>query len=158
MMGMRMGYVLGPAEPMFFVKNLHYCVALCPPYLGQVAALAALDCPREQLDPIYREYGERLELLYNGITAIPGVTCVRPQGSFYIFPNVSCFGMSAMDLALDLIDRAGVVTLPGTEFGPYGEGHFRLAVCAPRTELAKGIERFAQYASDFARRKEDRQS
>ncbi len=158
MMGMRMGYVLGPAEPMFFVKNLHYCVALCPPYLGQVAALAALDCPREQLDPIYQEYGERLEMLYNGITAIPGITCVRPQGSFYIFPDVSCFGMNAMDLALALIDKAGVVTLPGTEFGPYGEGHFRLAVCAPRPELAKGIARFAEFASKFDQGKEARGS
>jgi aminotransferase len=151
MMGMRMGYLVGPAKAIAPIKNLHYCVALCPPYLGQVAAEAALECPRDQLDPMYKEYGERLEHFYQGLVAIPGVTCVRPSGAFYAFPNVSSFGMTAMDLAIRLINEAGITTLPGTEFGELGEGHFRLAVCSPRAELNKGVERFAEWAHRFER-------
>jgi aminotransferase len=148
MMGLRMGFLVAPAQVMRPIKNLHYCVTLCPSYLGQMAALAALDCPKEQLEPMWREYGQRLEILYDGITAIPGVTCVRPQGSFYMFPNISCLGLSAMDLALRLIDEAGVMILPGTEFGPYGEGHFRLSAAAPRDQLRIGLERLQQFAKE----------
>jgi aminotransferase len=146
MMGLRTGFVVGPAEAMFEIKKLHYCVALCPPYTGEIAALAALECPKEQVEPMYAEFEGRLTMLYEGITEIPGVTCVRPGGSFYMFPDISAYGMSAMELALALIDEAGIVTLPGTEFGPYGEGHFRLSVCADREDLEKGLARWADFA------------
>jgi aminotransferase len=149
MMGLRAGYVIGPAEAMFPIKNLHYCVALCPSSLGQIAALAALDCPKDQLEPIYREFQGRLNLLYQGVKAIPGVSCVEPKGGFYIFPNVKCFGMSSMDLALRLIEDAGVVTLPGTEFGPFGEGYLRLAACINRERIEKGVARLIEFAKAF---------
>lgn len=149
MMGMRMGYVVGPAELISSIKNLHYCVVLCPSYLGQVAALAALDCPKEQLEPMYREFGERLEILYRGVAAIPGVTCVRPRGGFYIFPNMSRFGMTSMELALTLIEKTKVVTLPGTEFGPYGEGYLRLSTCVNREQIEMGIAGLTEFAREF---------
>jgi aminotransferase len=146
MMGLRVGYVVGPAEPMIHVKNLHYCIALCPPSLGQVAALAALDCPQEVLDALHKEFKERIQLLYQSVTTIPGVTCVKPQGAFYVFPNMKRFGLTSMDLAIQLIEKAGVSTLPGTEFGPYGEGYLRLSVCAKREQLEKGIARLLEFA------------
>ena len=149
MMGLRVGYVVGPAEPMFHVKNLHYCIALCPPSLGQVAALAAMDCPQEVLDALHKEFRERIQLLYQSVTTIPGVTCVKPQGAFYIFPNMKRFGLTSMDLAIQLIEKAGVSTLPGTEFGPYGEGHLRLSVCAKREQLEKGIARLLEFAKKY---------
>ncbi|MBC8394600.1 MAG: pyridoxal phosphate-dependent aminotransferase [Deltaproteobacteria bacterium] len=148
MMGLRIGFVAGPEAPMAAVKKLHYCIALCPSYLGQVAALAALDCPQEQLDCFIREYQDRIEMLHKGMTEIPGVTCVLPQGGFYVFPNVKRFGLNSMELAIQMIENASVITLPGTEFGPYGEGYLRLAVCERREHLEMGIERL----KDFARR------
>ncbi|MBW2120636.1 MAG: pyridoxal phosphate-dependent aminotransferase [Deltaproteobacteria bacterium] len=154
MMGLRVGYVVGPAEAMFPIKNLHYCVTLCPSSPGQIAALAALDCPKDQLQPIYKEFEERLEILYRGVKAIPGVSCVEPKGSFYIFPNMKCFGLGSMDLALRLIEEARVVTLPGTEFGPYGEGYLRLSTCASREEIEKGVGRLREFAETFLTRKE----
>jgi aminotransferase len=149
MMGLRAGYVVGPAEAMFPIKNLHYCVALCPSSLGQVAALAALDCPKDQLEPIYREFEERLEVLYQGVKGIPGVTSVEPKGGFYLFPNMSCFGMRSMDLALRLIEEAGVVALPGTEFGQLGEGYLRLSTCIKREQIETGVARLVEFARTF---------
>jgi aminotransferase len=149
MMGLRVGYVAGPGDPMFHVRNLHYCVALCPPSLGQLAALAALDCPRADLDALYDEFRSRLQFLYENVTRIPGVTCVRPRGAFYLFPNMRCFGLSSMDLAIALVEKAGVTTLPGTEFGPCGEGYLRLSVCAKRDQLEKGAARLLEFASNF---------
>ncbi len=149
MMGLRIGYVVGPPEAMFHVKNLHYCVALCPSSLGQLAAQAALECPKDQLEPIYQEFRDRIEMLYQGISAIPGVSCVEPQGGFYLFPNVTRFGQNSMELAIRLIEEAGVVTLPGTEFGPHGEGYLRLSVCAKREGLERGIARLREFAEAF---------
>jgi aminotransferase len=149
MMGLRVGYVIGPAGPMFHVRNLHYCIALCPPSLGQLAALAALDCPREDLETLHRDFRDRLQFLYENVSRIPGVTCVKPQGAFYLFPNMKRFGLSSMDLAIQLVEKAGVTTLPGTEFGPYGEGYLRLSVCAKREQLEKGVARLLGYAAGF---------
>jgi aminotransferase len=146
MMGLRIGFVVGPPEPTLAVKNLHYCVTLCPSSLAQVAALAALECPKEQLEPVVREFRQRLEMLHRGVTAIDGVSCVQPLGGFYLFPNMSRFGSNSLDLAIRLIKQAGVITLPGTEFGPYGEGYLRLSVCARREQLEEGLARLTQFA------------
>lgn len=141
MMGLRTGYVAGPARIIDHVKQLSYVVALCPSYLGQKAALAAFDCPRSQVEPLYAEFHECLKLLYDRVSRLPGVSCVEPECGLYIFPNVSCAGMTSLALSLDLIREAGVITLPGTEFGPSGEGHLRLSVCAGREQVELGIRR-----------------
>jgi aminotransferase len=146
MMGLRIGFVVGPPEAMLAVKNLHYCVTLCPSSLAQVAAMAALDCPREQMEPVFDEFRRRLETLHRGVKAIDGVSCVQPQGGFYLFPNMSRFGSSSLELAIRLIEQAGVITLPGTEFGPYGEGYLRLSVCARREQLKEGLARLTEFA------------
>lgn len=152
MMGLRIGYVAGPAEIIDHVKQLHYVAALCPSYLGQIAALAAFDCPRDQVEPIYDEFSRCLKLLYDRVTRVPGVSCVAPDSGLYIFPDVSCCGMNALALALDLIKEAGVVTLPGTEFGPEGEGHLRLSVCAGREQVEIGAERLEKRLTELCSR------
>jgi aminotransferase len=107
MMGMRIGYLCGPEEVVWHVKQLHYLITLCPSRIAQYAALAALDCPGEFLEPMYREYREKLRILYEGIRRIPGVSCVRPSGSFYAFANFSCFGLRSVELAAELVREAG---------------------------------------------------
>jgi aminotransferase len=148
MMGLRIGYVAGPPDYMHHVRQLHYVLLLCPSTIGQIAALAALDCPRDQLEPLHREMREKLELLYSGITSIPGVRCVPPHGSFYLFPNVRCFGLSSLELAMELIENAGVATLPGTEFGAAGEGFLRLSVARKRPVVLEGIRRLKAFAEE----------
>jgi aminotransferase len=145
MMGMRIGYMAGPQEVMLHVKQLHYLIMLCPSRIAQYAARAALDCPGEYLEPMHREYREKLRILYEGVASIPGVSCVEPNGSFYVFPNFSGFGLSSMELAVKLIEEAGVMTLPGTEFGPTGEGHLRLSVVADRDRLEEGVQRLQRF-------------
>ncbi len=145
MMGLRIGYVAAPAQVMTHLQQLQRCVTLFPSMLGEIAALAALDCPREQLDPIHDEVQSLVDRLYHGVSALPGVSCVRPPGGFYIFPNVKSLNPSSVDLSLKLIQEADVVTLPGIEFGPHGEGHLRLSVCAGREHVEKGLDRLAQF-------------
>jgi len=149
MMGMRVGYLSGPRQVMVHVRRLHYLVCLCPSRMAQYAALAAMECPQGLAEAMHREYREKLELLHIGILRIAGVNCVPPNGTFYAFPNCSCFGLSSMDLAVRLIEEAGVLTLPGTEFGPAGNGHLRLSVVSDREQLQKGIERLVCFAETW---------
>ena len=150
MMGLRVGYVAGPAQIIDHVKQLSYVVALCPSYFSQMAALATFDCPRGQVEPVYDEFHSCLDLLYKSVTHLPGVSCVRPDCGLYLFPNVSCSGMTSLELSLDLIREAGVITLPGTEFGRAGAGHLRLSVCAGREQVELGIHRLEERLTELS--------
>ena len=141
MMGLRIGFVAGPPAYMQAVKKLHYCVVLCPSVISQVAAMAALKCTAAELGAIRSHFAAKLDRLYRHIKALPGVSCTAPGGGFYVFPNFSQYGSDAMAFAIRLIEEAGVVTLPGTEFGKLGQGHLRLSVCATEAEVSEGIER-----------------
>ncbi len=145
MMGLRIGFVYGPPALMHEVKKLHYCVVMCPSVISQTAALAALKCTAAELAPIRSHFAAKLELLYRRIKALPGVSCATPGGSFYVFPNFSRYGSDAMAFAIRLIEEAGVVTLPGTEFGELGQGHLRLSVCATEAEVSEGIQRLETF-------------
>jgi aminotransferase len=147
MMGLRVGYVAGPKELIHHVKQLHYILLLCPSTIGEAAALAALDCPREQIEPLRQEFRDKLRMLYEAVMSIPGITCVRPNGTFYLFPNMRCFGLTSLDLTLKLIEEAGVATLPGTEFGAAGEGYLRLSVISKREQVEEGIRRLKDFAA-----------
>lgn len=148
MMGLRIGYVAAPAQVMPHLKQLQKCVTLYPSMLGEIAALAALDCPREQLDPLHDEIKSLGDLLYHAVSSLPGVSCVRPPGGFYLFPNVTSLGAGSVELSIRLIKEAGVACLPGVEFGPDGEGHLRLSVCAGREHVEKGVRRLARFVRD----------
>jgi len=145
MMGLRIGFVAGPPALMHTVKKLHYCVVLCPSAISQTAAQAALQCTAADLTPIRSHFAAKLDHLYRRVKALPGVSCVAPGGGFYVFPNFSRYGSDAMAFAIRLIEEAGVVTLPGTEFGKLGQGHLRLSVCATEAEISEGIHRLETF-------------
>ena len=110
--------------------------------------MAALNCTEAELAPIRSHFAAQLDRLYRHIEALPGVSCVAPGGSFYIFPNFSRYGTDAMAFAIRLIKEAGVVTLPGTEFGELGQGYLRLSVCATEAEVSEGIRRLEAFIHD----------
>ena len=150
-MGMRIGFLVGPPEVMHHIKQLHYLLLLAPSTVGQWAALAALDCPEDQLVPLRQEFRDKITYLYKGISEIQGITCVKPNGTFFIFPNVACFDMKSVDLALQMIKEEGLKVLPGTEFGEAGEGYLRLSVTAKWDKVKEGLERFKRFADKHSR-------
>ena len=151
MMGLRIGFVAGPPALMRAIKKLHYCVVLCPSVTSQIAALAALNCTEAELAPIRRHFAAQLDRLYRSVKALPGISCVAPGGGFYVFPNFSRYGSDAMVFAIRLIEEAGVVTLPGTEFGELGQGYLRLSVCATEAEVSEGIRRLEAFIKNHNR-------
>ncbi len=79
--------------------------------------------------------------MVDGLNEIPGITCQKPQGAFYVLPNVTSYGMTSNDLADYLLDEAGVAVLPGTSFGDYGEGYLRLSYSTSQETIRAGLDR-----------------
>ncbi|TMD95301.1 MAG: aminotransferase class I/II-fold pyridoxal phosphate-dependent enzyme, partial [Chloroflexi bacterium] len=87
----------------------------------------------------------RRDLVVDGMNDIPGVRCARPQGSFYVFPNIEGTGFDEHELAARLLNEAGVAVLPGTAFGPAGKGFIRLAYTQSEDELKLGLRRIKDF-------------
>ncbi len=155
MMGIRAGYVTGPAEIMSHVKHLHYVILLSPARLAQYAALASLDCPPGQVEPLWQEFRDRLSLLHEGVKEVQGMSCVHPNGTLFLFANIKSYGMPSLELSKKLILEAGVVTLPGTEFGSAGEGFLRLSVSSSREHIREGIERLKVFGKQYQKKRKE---
>jgi aspartate/methionine/tyrosine aminotransferase len=147
MTGWRCGYAAVPdllVEPLtrFFVNSTS-CV---PPFV-QLAGVAALTGPQDAVTAMVAEFAERRDLVVDGLNALPGVHCLSPRGAFYVFPNVEDVPMSAETLAARLLEEAGVAVLAGTAFGANGAGHLRLSYANSQANLARALERMAEFLS-----------
>jgi len=92
----------------------------------QIAGMEAVQGSQEQVETVVREYRRRRDALVAGLNAIPGVSCRTPQGAFYAYPNVRALGKSSNWLAEHILQEVGVAVLPGSVFGPNGEGYLRI--------------------------------
>lgn len=140
MTGWRIGYLAAPPEFIRALEAPKHSVSICATAVSQAAALAALtgsqDCVREAV----AVYAERRRILMKGLDEL-GLSYGQPNGSFYVFANIRSTGLSSMDFALNLLRKAHVLVLPGSAFGPGGEGFVRFSLVAPPARLEEAIER-----------------
>jgi aspartate aminotransferase len=127
MTGWRLGYAAVPKpliEPLSrFLINSVACTAPAV----QLAGVAALTGPRDEIEAMIAEFVRRRQVLVEGLNALPGFSCVMPRGAFYAFPNVTGTGLDERELASRFLDEAGVAVLAGSDFGAHGAGHIRLS-------------------------------
>lgn len=148
MCGWRIGYLVAPAELMRIVVRAHQTVAMNACSFGQLGALEALTGPQDSLYAMLAEFDRRRLLLYNGLKEL-GIPCSRPQAAFYLFPDISEFGMDSFTFAELLLDKYGVATVPGIEFGKNGENHLRISYATSFEDCQMGLHRIAQCVSDL---------
>lgn len=141
MTGWRLGYGIMPAPLAGRVELLLTHSVGCTASFTQVAGLEALQGPQKAVEAVVAEYRRRRDALVSGLNEIPGVRCRMPQGAFYVFPNVSAFGKPSAWLAEYLLEQAGVALLPGTSFGPYGEGYLRLCFANSMENIQEALTR-----------------
>jgi aspartate/methionine/tyrosine aminotransferase len=89
------------------------------------------------------EFRRRRDRIVEGLNAIPGITCVKPKGAFYVFPNITGTGVPASELQHRLLEEAGVAALAGTSFGPEGEGYLRLSYANSLENIDKALDKMA---------------
>lgn len=144
MTGWRLGFGIMP-EALVERMNLLLTHSVgCTATFTQYAGIEALTGPQEPVEAVVAEYQRRRDVLVAALNAIPGVRCRMPRGAFYTFPNVTAFGRSADWLADYLLDEAGVAVLPGTAFGPGGEGYLRLCYANSMENIQIGLARMAE--------------
>jgi aspartate aminotransferase len=127
MTGWRLGFGVFPPALVEPITRLAINSVSCTSAFSQYAAIAALGGPQDAVARMVTEFRTRRDVIVGGLNDIPGVSCVEPQGAFYAFPSITGTGLTASELAERLLYKAGVAALPGTAFGPWGEGFLRLS-------------------------------
>ncbi|OQA42709.1 MAG: Aspartate aminotransferase [Chloroflexi bacterium ADurb.Bin325] len=141
MTGWRLGYGIMPEALAERVELLLTHAVGCTASFTQVAGIEALRGPQEPVEQVVAEYQRRRDVLVAGLNAIPGWRCRVPQGAFYAFPNIASYGRSADWWADMLLNEAGVAVLPGTAFGPNGEGYLRLCFANSLDNIELALDR-----------------
>jgi len=141
MTGWRLGYAVMPPELVEPVVRLITNSVSCTAPFIQYAGIEALTGPQDSVPKMVNEFRKRRDLIVDGLNQIPGISCRRPKGAFYVFPNVRKLGVDCNRFADYLLNEAGVATLPGTHFGKYGEDYLRLSYATSLENIKKGLER-----------------
>lgn len=152
MCGWRIGYVAAPAELIRIMVRAHQTIVMNACAFGQFGAMEALTGPQDSLHKMLQEFDRRRQLLYQGLVDL-GIPCNRPQAAFYLFPDISEFGMDSFAFAEHLLDNYGVATVPGVEFGANGENHLRISYATSYEDCAEGLRRIGQCVADLRARK-----
>lgn len=139
MTGWRLGYGIMPKDLAQVVQLLLTHSVGCTAQFVQVAGVEALSGPQGQVEAVVAEYQRRRDMIVDGLNSIPGITCQRPQGAFYVFPNIKALGKSSSELADFILEKAGVAVLPGSSFGAFGEGYLRLVYSNSTENILKAI-------------------
>ncbi|MCR4438399.1 MAG: pyridoxal phosphate-dependent aminotransferase [bacterium] len=147
MTGWRLGYGVMPRELARHVERLTINTVSCTSHFSQYGAIAAINGPQEPVAAMVAELRRRRDYIVEALNKIKGVRCVKPQGAFYAFPNITGTGFSSKELERRLLEEAGVATLSGTAFGKYGDGYLRLSYANSLENIKTALERFAALVS-----------
>jgi aspartate aminotransferase len=152
MTGWRMGYALSPAAVTSAMQKLQSQSTSNPTSIVQKAAVAALKGPQECVAGMRKEYIQLRDHVLSGLRSIDGVRCAKPEGAFYVYPNVSAFfgrgGIhSPADFSRKLLHEAHIATVPGEGFGT-GE-HIRISYATSQKELDRGLERLRKFVGSL---------
>jgi aspartate aminotransferase len=141
MTGWRLGYGVMPKELAARVGLLLTHSLGSTAQFTQFAGIEAVIGPQDKVDEMVAEYQRRRDVIVAGLNDIPGIMCRKPQGAFYVFPNIKGTGLSSGDLANLILEKAGVALLPGSAFGSFGEGYLRLSYATSIPVIEKGLAR-----------------
>ncbi|MFH1059910.1 MAG: pyridoxal phosphate-dependent aminotransferase [Pseudomonadota bacterium] len=157
MTGWRIGYMAGPAPIIKACNNIQSQSTSNPAAISQKAAVAALSGPQDEVVAMCQEFQRRRDYIVGRLAAIPGVTCPKPGGAFYVFPNLSAyFGKTGAGKVIEgsvalseyLLDEAHISTVPGAAFGE--DACVRFSFATSMELIAKGMDRLAEGLAKLA--------
>jgi len=147
MTGWRLGYAIVPdwlvkAYGQLIINTISGATAF-----AQAGAIEALRGPQDDVEAMVVEFRARRDLIVDGLNDIPGFSCLRPQGAFYVFPDISGTGLTGAELADRLLQEAGVCVLAGTAFGGVGINHIRISYANSRENLTEALNRIKAFVT-----------
>lgn len=140
MTGWRLGYTAAPREITAQMFKIHQYAIMCAPTMSQYAAIEALDNGDGDIAEMTAEYDRRRKFIVSGLRDL-GMPCFEPEGAFYVYPNISGFGMTSEDFCNELLGKTHVAIVPGSAFGACGEGFARISYAYSVSHISTALER-----------------
>jgi aminotransferase len=148
MTGFRIGYACAPADLLEGMLRVHQYAMMCAPIVSQDAAIEALDRGAEDVVRMREQYKLRRNFIVKSFNEL-GLACHLPEGAFYAFPSIKATGLNAREFAVKLLEQHRVAMVPGTAFGPSGEGFMRASYCATMEDLEQAAERIGKFVKSL---------
>ena len=148
MPGFRLGYAIGPEPVIEKMGLLFQTMFSCFPPFIQYGGISALTEHHELIEQRMKLYQELRDLICERLNSIPGISCIKPEGSVYVFPNITKTGMTSRQFAEFASDKANIALLPGTNFGEYGEGYVRLCFTREVNTIIEAMDRLKKALED----------
>jgi len=145
MTGWRLGYSVWPDDLYNKARKLAVNAWSCVNTPAQFAALEALTGPQDSVAEMLTAFDQRRKVVVELANAMPGVSCVVPKGAFYAFPNIKDTGWKAKPLASELLEKAGVATIGGPDFGILGEGYIRISYANSEENIRRALGRMHEF-------------
>jgi len=149
MTGWRLGYIAAPESIAAAIDSIQSHSTSNPTSFAQKGAVAALKGDQSFIGKMVEAFAERRAYMYDRLTKIPGATCVKPMGAFYMLPNISSFGLKSTDFASKLLDEQKVALVPGIAFG--SDAYVRLSYACSMENIQKGLDRIEAFCASLAR-------
>ena len=144
MTGFRIGYACAPAFLTEAMMKIHQYGILCAAITAQDAAIEALESGAKDVELMRREYELRRNFVVTSFNEI-GLECIKPKGSFYVFPKITSTGLTSSEFSLRLLKEKNVAVVPGTAFGPSGEGFVRACYATSLDQIKVAMTRIADF-------------
>lgn len=148
MTGWRLGYLAAPEPIVKTILKIHQYAIMCAPTASQFAGIQAMRCGEEDVRMMVNEYDHRRKILLSEFKKM-GISCYEPKGAFYVFPNISQFGMTSEEFAEKLLFEYNCAVVPGNAFGECGEGFIRISYAYSLDHLYKGLECIKKMINDL---------
>lgn len=153
MTGWRLGYVCGPRQIIEQMLKIHQFAIMCAPTTSQYAAVEAMRNGDEDVRQMRESYNQRRRYLMNAFREM-GLKCFEPFGAFYVFPSIKEFGLSSEEFAMRLLEEEHVAVVPGTAFGPCGEGFLRISYAYSIEDLKVALGRLGRFIAGLRAQQE----
>ena len=144
MTGWRMGFLCGPRELIGQIIKLHQYGIMSAPTTSQYAAIEAMKNGDADIEAMKAEYDARRQFLLQGFRDL-GMECFEPKGAFYMFPSIKTSGLSSEEFCEQFLLKEHVACIPGTGFGPGGEGFIRCCYATSMKELGIALEKLEHF-------------
>ncbi len=147
MTGWRLGYAAAPKAFAKAMSSLQSHLASAPNTFAQWGAIAALEKGAEDVATMVEAFTKRRDRIYELVSAIPGIKCPKPQGAFYVFPNIESFGLTSLEFAERLLEEQHVAVVPGIAFG--NDQCIRLSYACSMENIEEGVARLTEFCANL---------
>jgi aminotransferase len=151
MTGWRIGFACGPSDIIEAMMKIHQYSIMCASTMAQEAAIEALERGQRSMERMREEYRLRRNFIVSSLNEAE-IPCHLPKGAFYVFPDIRGIGLSSKDFSLSLLKEKNVAVVPGTAFGPSGEGYVRCSYAAAMDQIKIAMERIADHVKTLGKK------